>query len=57
MKEITLHNKNFTIFIDNNEINNIISALASKIEKTDIEKPLFFALNLQQREKTHLKLQ
>ena len=44
MKEITLHNKNFTIFIDDNEINSIISALASKIEKTDIEKPLFIAI-------------
>ena len=44
MKEITLHNKNFTIFINENEINNIISALASKIEKTDIEKPLFIAI-------------
>ena len=44
MKEITLHNKKFTIFIDDNEINSIISALASKIEKTDIKKPLFIAI-------------
>ena len=44
MKDITLHNKNFTIFIDENEINSIISNLANKIEKANIEKPLFIAI-------------
>ena len=44
MKDITLHNKNFTIFIDENEIKSIISDLANKIEKTNIEKPLFIAI-------------
>ena len=44
MKDITLHNKNFTIFIDENEINSIIGNLANKIEKANIEKPLFIAI-------------
>ena len=42
MKDITLHNKNFTIFIDENEINNIISNLANKIEITDLDAEISF---------------
>ena len=44
MKTVRLHDKEFEIFIDENEINNIISQIANQINDSKIEKPLFLAI-------------
>ena len=44
MKTVRLNDKEFEIFIDENEINNIISQIANQINDSKIEKPLFLAI-------------
>lgn len=44
MKEITLHNKTFEIFISDKEIEKIVDDIASTINTSGIEKPLFIAV-------------
>ena len=44
MKEIILHNKIFQQYISKEEIDNIVSDLANKINVNNTEKPLFIAV-------------
>ena len=44
MKEITLHNKYFEIFISDKEIEEIVNDIAGKINNSGIENPLFIAV-------------
>ena len=44
MKEITLHNKTFEIFISNKEIEKAVKDISETINASGIEKPLFIAV-------------
>lgn len=44
MKEITLHNKTFELFISEKEIEKIVDDIASKINTSGIKNPLFIAV-------------
>ena len=44
MKEVKLHDKNFEIFINSNEIDKIISKIANEINNSGVHNPLFIAI-------------
>jgi hypoxanthine phosphoribosyltransferase len=44
MKNITLHNKSFEVFITDDEITEIVDTIANKINATKIKNPLFIAV-------------
>ncbi len=44
MSNITLHNKTFQQYISKDEISNIVSDIANKINASNTEKPLFIAV-------------
>ncbi|MEE2954213.1 MAG: hypoxanthine phosphoribosyltransferase [Bacteroidota bacterium] len=44
MNSITLHDKTFQQYISKEEISDIVSEIANKINATDTEKPLFIAV-------------
>ena len=44
MKEITLHNKKFTVSISDNEITAIVNDISKEINNSEIKNPLFIAV-------------
>lgn len=44
MNDIQLYDRKFEIFINENEINGIITSLAKKINETNLKNPLFIAV-------------
>ena len=44
MKEITLHNKKFTVSISENEITAIVNDISKEINNSEIKNPLFIAV-------------
>ena len=44
MEIITILDKKFEVFIDENEISNLISTVADEINNSNIENPLFIGI-------------
>ncbi len=44
MDDIQLHNKKFELFIEKNELNQIVSSLAKKINESNLNNPLFIVV-------------